>query len=762
MFVFNINMRVGTINHTNINSLGKNIPNFRRKKNDINILVEKNEPLPADYNRRLSFLKDNNIDEFYAQYIAGLPSKEYKRALDLIDKNVFDQSIAHVAQLSDERYSQAQELIKMGIIDQNLTGLANNNKRIFARIKDLRQKGLHIDYLTLYRGLTKKQYEEAIKLIEEGCKQNIAAYLVQLSQEEKEIFIKLIESHIYAPIAFEIASQKQETRDRTLSLIKEGIQPHDAIEISELPKRDRKKAEELLKSNVGDSNVAKLSKLRGKDRKRAKELFEAGVFPEYISDLIYLENGLIENTDYAKYLEKGYSITMAYSLSLLSKDEVELICSLLKKFPEMEELFKDNYDINVIENQITEEDTAEAILSKEMRTSDGTLITIVKTFSEDGIKTESRTEEYSDHSTSSFIKKGNRLIRINYDKFGQMDEILHILEDEKDHSVEGAIYSKASKILSGVFDSVYYDISEFRQDNSSDEKSMKFNISDIVTGCGTQLSKTIRNPDGSITFTERYNTNDCISERRYDEKRDSEGTIINSSYSYKIYLSDGSILMDIQRSREKTAENTFTENINGVKYNTYFNDEDKTVTVSDGERTKTIDFSEILPFYSKSIIWETIKQQPIDILYTIAKQIDKWSYCNNQDSQIYGHIAEICTGEDKSVIAHETGHVEQKIKSESLYTDNFLSIYDEEMTNFATNFSYNEQEYIQYFSQRADLSGSIGYEEFISEANLLLSTYGSPVPSLTTRSQILSRFFPKSIAKTAEILGKSSKKSILE
>ena len=732
MFVFNKSMRVIPINYIQLN---KKTNNRKKEVNYISLGFKGKRKLPDDYERRINFLKENDIDEFYAHSIASLPTIQYKRALELMDENVFEQSIPHVAQLSDEKYLQAQDLIKLGIIDQNLSGLAKNNKRVFERIKDLRKKGLHIDYLMLYCKLTKKQYEEAIKLIEKGYQQDVAAYLVQLTQEQKEIFISLINNNVYAPLAFEVAKQKQETRNRTIKFIENGVQAYDAIEISELSKTDRK---------------------------RAKELFDSGVFPEYICDIIHIENGKIQNQDYQRYLEKGYSITMSYSLSLLSKNEMEILSSILKKFPEMEDLFKDNYDINIIENQITEENSAEAILSKEMRTPEGTLITLIKTFSADGLKTESRIEEYKDHSTSSFVRKGNRLIRINYNKFGQMDEILQILEDDITHSVEGAVYSKASKILPGAYDSVYYDISDFREDNSSEEKSMHFDMPNIVTGDGIQISKTTKNPDGSVVFTEKFNMNDCISERQYEEKRDDNGNIISCNYSYKISLTDGSVLMNINRSRNKISEDKFLEIINGIKYIISFDNQNKKIYISDGKNNKTLDFSEILPFYSKEIIWNTIKSQPIDTLLTIAKKVDKWSYCNNQDSQIYSHINEICTGEDLSVIAHETGHVEQKIKSDSLYNDDFLEIYDAEMTNFLTNFSYNEQEFIQYFSPRADLSEAIGYEEFISEANLLLTTYGSPVPTLTTRSQILSRYFPKSIAKIAEILGKSSKKSLLE
>ena len=515
MFVFNKSMRVVSINYnsgnivnkingrnSNINSKNrtKSIPSFRNAHNFFDIFIKSEESLPPDYDERLDYLRENDIDEFPAECIAGLPQKQYKRALELMKQNVFEQSITPVAQLDDDKYLQAQTLIKMGIIDQNLAGLANNNEEIFDRITDLRKKGIHIDYLSLFCSLSEKQYQQALKLIERGYQQNIAAYLVQLSSEQKEIFWELINNDTYAPLAFEVAKQRRQTRNRTLRFIKNGMSVYNAIENAELSKRERKSAERLFSLNIGDSNVPRIAKLKLKDQKRAEDLISMGVFPEYAADLVQIENGVIDNEDYQKYLQKGYSPSTSYSLSLLTKGEIELLVGILKNIQELEELFYDNYDINIIDNQITDECSAEAILSKEMRTQDGTLITIVKTFCEDGCITESRTEEYQDHSTSSYIRNGNHLLRINYDRFGQPKEILHILEDENTQSVEGAIYSKASEILPGVYDSVYYDISEFRQDDSNAENSMDFNISDIVVGNGIQLSKATKNIDGSITF----------------------------------------------------------------------------------------------------------------------------------------------------------------------------------------------------------------------------------------------------------------------
>ena len=105
-----------------------------------------------------------------------------------------------------------------------------------------------------------------------------------------------------------------------------------------------------------------------------------------------------------------------------------------------------------------------------------------------------------------------------------------------------------------------------------------------------------------------------------------------------------------------------------------------------------------------------------------------------------------------------------KIKENTsiLKNEELIQLYGQEMDTFKMNMPYNEQEFIQYFSQRAELTDSDGLEEFIAEANVLLTTYGMNYKDLNTRTQFLAKYFPKTITKVAELLGKTSTKSLLE
>ncbi|MBQ8887482.1 MAG: hypothetical protein IJY61_07275 [Candidatus Gastranaerophilales bacterium] len=84
------------------------------------------------------------------------------------------------------------------------------------------------------------------------------------------------------------------------------------------------------------------------------------------------------------------------------------------------------------------------------------------------------------------------------------------------------------------------------------------------------------------------------------------------------------------------------------------------------------------------------------------------------------------------------------------------------MDTFKINMPFNEQEFIQYFSPRAELTESDGLEEFIAETNALLTSYGINHKELNTRAQFLVKYFPRTIAKVAELSNKTSTKSLLE
>lgn len=220
--------------------------------------------------------------------------------------------------------------------------------------------------------------------------------------------------------------------------------------------------------------------------------------------------------------------------------------------------------------------------------------------------------------------------------------------------------------------------------------------------------------------------------------------------------------MDINREFKRNKDGSITNTINGITYHITFDDTNKTITISDGQKTKTINMGNKLSFYSAEVQWEVIKKLPADILLAADKYVKKWNYCRETDSAADGYSGILSAGRQTNIIQHETGHFLDYENETISENEEFMKIYSKEMAAFQKKIPYNEQEFIQYFSPRADLNDANGSSEFIAESNIILTTYGNEYPRLSTRPWLLSRFFPNSIAKAAELLGKNSKSSLIE
>ena len=247
---------------------------------------------------------------------------------------------------------------------------------------------------------------------------------------------------------------------------------------------------------------------------------------------------------------------------------------------------------------------------------------------------------------------------------------------------------------------------------------------------------------------------------------DANGNILYSSYSYQISIVDEdgnkNVVMNTSREFKKNEDGSTTNTINGIPYNITYDDTSKRVTVTDGKNERILDFEKLLPIFSEDILWNAIKQLQVDALLTIRENIMKWKFCKEDYSLTDDHNKILATGENIGIITHEIGHIKIKENPSILKDNELIQLYGQEMDTFKVNMPYNEQEFIQYFSQRAELTDSDGLEEFIAEANVLLTTYGMNYKNLNTRTQFLAKYFPKTISKVAELLGKTSTKSLLE
>lgn len=705
-------------------------------------------------------LRKLGLSELYVQRISRLDSDKYKKALELISLGVFEEGIESTTELDDEKYEQALELVKHNINSEDLASLAKLEGDSYKRVIDLKDKGIDTEQIGLFVNLNDDNYEEAIKLLKQGFTPVEAASLASLTEEQKKLAKSLLETNTSIEIAAEIAQMEESLRAKCIELIHKGIHSEEVTAIASLEDEHQEKLDEIIKMNVGDENITDFAKFSDEQYKKAVNLFKEGILPEYISSIIAIEEGKITNPEYNEYRERGYSHSISYALSLFDNEEIKELERIIKKNPEIKDLLKEEYDISLIELQDNKK--SEAIFCKEMRCNNGTQITLVQTFDKDGNHTKSRVEEYSNHATSSILSRKSDVYKAKYDKFGEIKELSQFIQDKTTHEVTGVIHSKASTLLSGVFESVYYDISEFITSNSNDENEVDFDIDKSVKTKGTPISKVTRADDGTVIYDERIKQNECTTNRTYKEKKDDIGSVTYSYYSYEITDKNNKPLMQIKREYRKLDENHAINVINGVQYDINYDNENKKIKISDGKRTKEISFNNKLAYYSQEILWETIKQLPVDTLITIDNHVDKWNYCREEDSAADGYTNTISTGKLQSVITHETGHFKDYENESSTNHKKFIKSYNEEMKTFLNTTPYNEQEFVQYFSPRAALNDAVGRSEFTAETNIILTTFGTDHNRLKTRAQFLVRYFPKTIAIVADFLGKTSNKSLLE
>lgn len=735
------------INRTNITSfgalgLGLEIPNFM-----IQVRVRK--------------LKKLGLSDFYAQRIARLEKEKYKKAIELISMGVFEESVERAIELDDIKYKQAIELVKHNVTNEDLASLASLAGESYKRVIELKDSGIDTEQVGLFVNLNEYEYIESKELMKKGYTPVEAACLAGLSEEQKEIALSLLNLNSPIEIASEIAKMEPEKRDLCIKLTERGISPEEAEPIANLEEQQKKRLDEIISMNVGDENIVDFAKFSDEHYQKALSLFKEGVLPEYISSIIGIEEGLIDNKEYEEYRKRGYSRSVSYSLSLLNSEEIKALSKIIKKNPQIKDLLMKEYDINIIELQNT--DGIEAILSREIRCDNGTKITLVQTFDKNGNSTRSRVEEYSNHATSSIMSGASDVYKAKYDKYGEIKELSQFVQDPITHSVIGVIHSKASSLLPGVYESVYYDISEFITSNSNDDNEVDYDIEKSVKTNGIPISTVVQEKDGTIVYKEKFTRNGLLTSRVYKERKNEEGQIIYNYYSYNIKnYKDSSVLMDIQREYKKYDDNYAVYFINGIEYKLIYDDANKEITISDGKTIKKISFKEKLALYSQDILWEVIKTLPVDTLLIIDKNAKQWNYCREEDSAADGYSHTISTGKIHGVINHEAGHFKDYESEFSIRDENFLKTYNEEMQTFLNSTPFNEQEFVQYFTPRAMLMDATGTNEFAAETNIILTTYGTNYERLKTRSQFLARYFPKTIAITADLLGKTSKKSLLE
>lgn len=202
--------------------------------------------------------------------------------------------------------------------------------------------------------------------------------------------------------------------------------------------------------------------------------------------------------------------------------------------------------------------------------------------------------------------------------------------------------------------------------------------------------------------------------------------------------------------------------INGNEYILTFDDKHKTITIRSGNKTRIINLGKKLAYFGKEKLWQAAKGLPADILIDIDNNIERWNYTDEELSSMNGRYFKIYTGQNKAIIGHECGHIKTYENPYIEENKELWKIYKREMALYEKTMPVHEQRIIEYFSPQANLSNSIGLNEFIAETNSLLITYGCNMDLLSDRNQFLIRYFPKTIAKVAQLLGRNSKENLLK
>lgn len=342
--------------------------------------------------------------------------------------------------------------------------------------------------------------------------------------------------------------------------------------------------------------------------------------------------------------------------------------------------------------------------------------------------------------------------QIQGDEIGLLDILSRIeIISDKD-GPKAVISTKMSDILPGAMEVTKYNLSDYPEEFDVIEGIKN----GTITG-GERLSFVYKESSGAIVFEENFENDGVVTKRAYKE----DGA--KKSLSYRIE-DRGKTLLNLEKSFVKVDNNSSTTIINGKKYMVKFDDSNMTAVVSgeDGDET-VINFKEKLlhkentPEAAKKF-WMFLKDIPADIL-TKLHNIDGIVVEDDPLNSCYEFIENILRVSCScSILAHEAGHISCHLSDgEVLKNPELIQIYDKEVDELNQKCPEEISAPAEYFLPvHEDIKGE-GLDELFAETSTLFSTYSHP-DVLYTRAHLLVKYFPKTIAKIADLTGCSGLK----
>ena len=523
-----------------------------------------------------------------------------------------------------------------------------------------------------------------------------------------------------------------------------------------------------------------------------KNLLESGAISKSQYDMVF--NDIEYFPDKAKkfieYVQQGInpetarniSDIMRLSLCLSREDSIET--KMLKKGATFEciDKVKEKFNLEQLSDfcnqyyrmDYTETSDGEVLLTATKTTNlkDSMQRFDIKTMDSKGKIGNSVIIQLSDDTVYCENSDSGRTVETKYSKtnFGKIykNEFVYQIETicDKNKQPEYVLYTEPSKILKNAYEITKYKISDYQ----SKEDIIKAIKNSTIQG-GEKISQVSKNGN-EIVATQNIEYDDSKIKRVFEQTLSDSGDIISKKYNYTIKNGNGNLLLNLNKNWRKISPNTTITSVNDKKYIAKFDDDNFIIQVLNGNNIYEINIKDKLigtDFYDDENItqeeaykkfFELCKTTPADQLL-ILQYIPNIKLVEDYMAGISNDFTTLNVGlHCMPSLCHELGHVidmgtlnkEGRKISEDTELQN---IYNEEFEKFNEKSPQIIKDELEYFSPyhffKTEDFKIEGINEFIAEVNLLMSSYCG-IDDLSVRSLYLVQYFPKTIARIANLL----------
>ena len=501
--------------------------------------------------------------------------------------------------------------------------------------------------------------------------------------------------------AYDVIQAPQDLYDKSLTLIDKGVDCKSAIEIAKMRDNGYERVSSLLDKNC----------------------------PQRFAMLIV-------GNSYFNRAEK------------LLHDNPEFLESIDKSYQVEYEDYKDCTGYHIVAKKVVNNDD-EKVVKKVIIDNKGNISKNTTFFNGETIESWAFNGNKSTITIATDINKA----KCTFEKIPLQIEIVNGENGEPEYIVS----TRQSSELEGAYETRKYILKDYPEDwdmiNLIKEDKLDEKIEQAGLKQGEKLSSVSEAVNGDITYDENYTYNGKEITKKYIKKGD-----FANSYSYEIKNEDGFSLFKMDRSWQKNDDGTTTTIINGKKYIAEFDDENYKVKVTstDGKQ-EIIDIREKCRYEEEvEEFYAFVKDLPADLILplkhiTVIEVTD--DFCGINLDTYYLDIAL-----NQTNLAHELGHSEDWLNQNIDYVGkingnrNLIKIYNEEMEKFNKENPSAFQDVIAYFS-RTGGSRSSGLSEVVADVKTLMTSYGHTDEDIQLRINYLTKYFPETVAKVAELYG---------